>query len=91
MQAAAMQLVLQKGIDGKEISPHCRLFSHLTAGRTRPVSSIIEPLKGRGRIFPWRLMIVIGGNGRLNGMPPELVAFSKLRPNLLLILSLLPT
>lgn len=85
VQASIMQLVLQNNIDGNAISSHCRFI--LISNRREDkagVTSIIEPLKGRATIIDlevndsdWRQWAVE------HGMPPELVAFSKLRPNLL--------
>lgn len=85
VQAALMQLVLQSNIDGNQVSEHCRFI--LISNRREDkagVSSIIEPLKGRATIID---LEVNGDDWRKwaieHDMPPELVAFSKLRPNLL--------
>lgn len=84
-QCAIMQLVEQREINGVKISPACR-FIMLTNRREDKagVSIIISTLKGRSAIYAldvnaddWRTW------ANQNGMPSSLVAFSKLRPNML--------
>lgn len=85
VQAAMMQVIQERNIDGKKISDHVR-FILCTNRKTDKagVSMMIEPLKGRATIIEldvndddWRTWAAC------NGMPPELLAFSKLRPQML--------
>jgi len=85
VQAALMQIIYSGKIDSHDISSMCRFI--LISNRREDkagVSSILEPLKGRCTI---QHLEVNGDDWRKwaieHDMPPELVAFSKLRPNLL--------
>jgi len=85
VQAAIMQVVQQRSINGHAISDHCRfVLCTNRRGDKAGVSGIIEPLKSRCCIVPFD---VNGDDWRLwansKGMPVELIAFSKLRENLL--------
>jgi len=84
-QTALMQVMWGRNVNGKPISEHVR-FIACTNERTDKagVRYVLEPLKGRNCIVglevnddDWREW----ANG--HGMPPELIAFSKLRPQLL--------
>jgi putative hemolysin len=85
VQAAIMQVVRERRINGLMISPECRfILCTNRRGDKAGVRGIIEPLKSRCVIVDlevndddWRLW------ANEHGMPPELVAFSKLRPGML--------
>jgi len=85
VQAAIMQVVRERRINGLMISEHCRFVMCTNRrGDKAGVRGIIEPLKSRCVIVDlevndddWRLW------ANEHGMPPELVAFSKLRPGML--------
>ena len=85
VQAAIMQAVRERSVNGKQISEHVRfILCTNRKGDKAGVAGVIEPLKSRCICVPldvndddWRLW------ANNVGMPPELVAFSKLRPNLL--------
>lgn len=85
VQAALMQVLEHHSINGKHISEHCRfILCTNRRGDKAGVSGIIEPLKSR--CLPINFD-VNGDDWRLwanqNGLPVELIAFSKLRENLL--------
>jgi energy-coupling factor transporter ATP-binding protein EcfA2 len=85
VQAAIMQTIEQREINGNKISEFVRfILCSNRRGDKAAVRGIIEPLKSRCMIVTldvsdddWR----VWANGA--GMPPELIAFSKLRPQLL--------
>jgi len=85
VQAAIMQAVRERTVNGKKISDFVRfVLCTNRKGDKAAVQGIIEPLKSRCIIVhlevdddDWRQW------ANAYGMPPELVAFSKLRPNLL--------
>lgn len=85
VQAALMQVIEERTINGLKISDHVRfIMATNRKGDKASVRGIIEPLKSRCCIVElevntddWCLW------ANQNNMPPELVAFAKLRPNLL--------
>lgn len=85
VQSAIMQAVRERTVNGKKISDSVRfVLCTNRRGDKANVQSIIEPLKSRCVIVAldvndddWRSWAAGAG------MPPELIAFSKLRPNML--------
>jgi hypothetical protein len=85
VQAAIMQVVRERSINGQKISDFVRfLLCTNRKGDKAGVQGVIEPLKSRTIIVTlevndddWRAW------ANSHGMPPSLIAFSKLRPNLL--------
>lgn len=85
VQAAIMQVVQERSINGHKISDMCRFFLLTNRkGDKAGVTGILEPLKSRCIIVSldvhdddWRQWAAGAG------MPPELIAFSKLRPEML--------
>lgn len=84
-QSAIMQVIRERSINGLKISDHVRfILCTNRKGDKAAVRGIIEPLKSRCVIInlavnadDWRLW------ANSMGMPASLVAFSKLRPQLL--------
>lgn len=87
VQAALMQLIQARCINGHELSEHV-VFCGATndSSHMAGVSSILEPVKSRwdtiieltASIEDWKKWALTRGN-----MPPELIAFLDLRPDLL--------
>ena len=85
VQAALMQLVRERSVNGKKISNNVRfVLCTNRKGDKAAVTGLIEPLKSRCTIVAldvhaddWRQWAAGAG------MPPELIAFSKLCPDLL--------
>jgi hypothetical protein len=85
VQAAIMQAVRQRAVNGKKISDFVSfILCTNRKGDKAGVQGLIEPLKSRCVIVQlevsdddWRIW------ANNNNLPPELIAFSKLRPNLM--------
>lgn len=87
VQAAAMQLLLARQINGKAISENVRFVAATNRKQDRAgVSGMLEPVKSR---FSTILEVETDTNDWCKwavgaGMPIELIAFVRFRPNLLL-------
>lgn len=85
VQAAAMQPVLARRFNGHKISDHVRFAAATNRKADRAgVSGILEPVKSRFTIIPLEVSADEWCEWALaNGLPAELVAFTKFRPELL--------
>lgn len=87
VQAAVMQLLLSRELNGKKISDHVRFIAATNQKSDRAaVSAILEPVKSRF-ITILRLDVDVDDFIKWaedNSMPQELIAFIKMKPNYLL-------
>ena len=92
VQAAIMQLVLNRALNGVQVSPHVHfnLCTNRAGDRAGADAGLLEPLKSRGYIYQlksdvhdwvkWAIKPEEEGGG---GMPPVLCAFMRYKPELL--------
>lgn len=87
VQAAAMQLILARQINGKKVSPHVVFVAATNRREDRAgVTGILEPVKSR-----FATIVELEPNvedwtewALASGVPPEVVAFVRFRPGLML-------
>ena len=86
VQAAAMQLILERSINGHKVSNHVTFLAATNRKSDRAgVSGILEPVKSRfAAIVKLESNVEDWGRWAIKShLPPELIAFIRFRPNLL--------
>ncbi len=87
VQAAAMQLILARRVNGFEVSPHVVFIAATNRREDRAgVTGILEPVKSR---FATIVELTVQVDdwcewAMANGVPTELIAFVRFRPSLLM-------
>ncbi len=87
VQAAVMQLLLKREIDGHKISEHVRFIAATNRRQDRAgVRGVLDPVKGR---FITIIQVEVDAEdwvrwGLTHGMPPILLAYIRMNPNMLL-------